>query len=269
MRSPEVPPRGARPPGGEATRRSLLLLGGLGASGFLVGRMAGDAATAAPPQPSTGGHGLPDRPTPPAPGTPAREPYGSGALGDWRRSGRESSTPTVDAAAAAGDGLHLAGDSLGSRLLPVLRDRFSDRPFSYDVWNGRPTAPTLERLARLADERRLAPTLVLAAGSNDVFDPWSFEEQVHRAREIVGRRRLLWITTYVSRPRAPSADLRNCAVLLLSLERAAAAGHVELVPWFSYLARVGPRIEEYVEDGVHPTPRGVQALADLVLATLG
>lgn len=262
-----MPWRGATTPGGETSRRSVLLLGGLGAGGFLVGRMAGDTATAASPAlPVQGGAGLP---APPAPGTRPQEPFGSGALGDWRRSGHDSSSREIDEAAAAGDGLHLLGDSIGSRLLPVLRDRVSDRPFSYDVWNGRPTASALDRLERAAAERRLAPTVLVVCGSNDVFDPWHLEEQVRRAREIAGRRRLLWVTPYVSRPRAPSADLRNCAIVGLALERAAAAGTLDLVRWFEYLARLAPEVNELVEDGVHPTPRGAAALADLVLATLG
>ncbi|GAB47821.1 GDSL-type esterase/lipase family protein [Mobilicoccus pelagius] len=253
-----------------ASRRSVLLLGGLGAGAFLAGRVAGDTASAAPPAAAAHrGAGLPHPPAPPPPGTRAQEPFGSGALGNWGRSRHDASDAATDVAAAAGDGVHLLGDSIGARLLPVLRERFSPRPLSHDVWNGRPTAPALDRLADSAAAGRLAPTVLVVCGSNDVFDPWHLEEQIHRARAIVGQRRLVWVTPYVSRPSARSADMRNCAILGLALERAAADGTIELVRWFEFVARVAKDAEDYVEDGVHPTPRGAAALADLILATLG
>lgn len=258
-----------RPPGGEASRRSVLLLGGLGAGAFLAGRWVADPAAATSTAPA-GRHeaGLPPTPTPPAAGSPPDEPRSSGAIGHWQASGHEASDAATDLAAATGDGVHLLGDSIGSRLLPALRARVSGRPLSYDVWNGRPTPAALDTLARTSAERGLAPTVLVVCGSNDIFDPWHLEQQVDRAREIVGRRRLLWVTPFVSRPSAPAADMRNSAVLGLALERAAAVGTVELVRWFEYLARLPGNTSDHVEDGVHPTPRGAAALADLVLASL-
>lgn len=251
-------------------RRNVLVLGGLGAAGLLGARVSATLATGNPRSRAAGPEaGLPTPPAPPAPGTPPQEPVSSGAIGPWQNSTHSTSTPAEDQAAATREGIHLIGDSIATRLLPVLQERLAGRPLSYDVWNGRPTAPALEDLARAVAEDRLAPTVVAVLGSNDIFDPWPFAAQIHRAREIVGGRRLLWVTPFVSRPSARSADLRNSAVLGLALERAAAAGQIELVRWFELLARSADRVDDLAEDGVHPTGVGSAALADLVLTTLG
>ncbi|WP_040161092.1 GDSL-type esterase/lipase family protein [Mobilicoccus massiliensis] len=260
-------------------RRSVLL-GGLGAGVLVLGSrlapglvppQAPSAAGSTTPLASTTrrtGAALPAPPPPPPAGARPREPWSSGAIGDWRASAHSASTPEEDARAAAQAGVHLVGDSIATRLLPALRSRLGKRPLSHDVWNGRPTAPALDHLEQAAAEGRLAPTVVAVLGSNDIFDPWEFENQVQRCRTIVGERRLLWVTPYVSRPAAPSADVRNCAPLGLVLERAAAGGGIELVRWFELLARTADRLEDHLDDGVHPTARGAAALADLVTAVL-
>lgn len=262
---------GALLPHEPVARRSMLLLGGLGLTGAWGLRAAStELAHARPRQESPAADlGLPTPVAAPAPGTQAREPFSSGGIGRWQTSSHQASTPDEDRAAARGDGIHLLGDSIGSRLLPALKHRAGSRPVSYDVWNGRPTAPALESLAHAVDEDRLAPTVLIVLGSNDIFDPWHYEDAVRRARAIAGERRLLWVTPYVSRPSAPSADLRNSTLLGLVLERAVAAGTIELVRWFEFLARSGDAIPDLIEDGVHPSPAGASALAGLVITCLG
>ncbi|MDO5628820.1 MAG: hypothetical protein Q4G43_10920 [Mobilicoccus sp.] len=248
-----------------ASRRTVLLLGGaLGLSSLRLPALGAGV----PMRPvSAPGDGLPDPPEPPPPGTRPVEPWSSGAIGDWRRSSHHSSDADTDRAAQR-DGVHLVGDSIATRLLEPLRTRLAGRPLAYDVWNGRPTAPGVDAILSLAASRRLAPTVVVVLGSNDIFDPWGLGDQIARVAGLTRSHRVLWVTPYVSRPLAPSADMRHSAVLGLALERAAASSEIELVRWFELLARSGERLGDLVDDGVHPSTEGAEALADLIVTTL-
>lgn len=276
---PSLPPHvGARLPQGEVERRSVVLAGAAGLASLVTAwvtlRPDAPSAGAAPAAPATGAapraDGLPPVPAPPRPGMRPSEPASSGALGNWRSAAHtRSSTAQMRLVAQNPRGVHLLGDSISTRLLPELRRRLTGRPLSHDAWNGRPTHAAVDHAAADARAGILAPTVIVVSGSNDIFDPWRLETEIDRCRAAIGGRRLLWVTPYVSRSTAPSADMRGSALVALTLERAETAGKLEQVPWFEFLARSGADIPHLVPDGVHPSARGVEALAGLVLTTLG
>lgn len=258
-------------------RRSVLLTGALVAlAGSLPVRLAG-ASTGRPAHLTAdtmaiSSSVLPAHDPVPELGTKAEEPFHSGGIGPWRESAHEMSPPEQTAAVAAHpDGLHLVGDSVGTRLLPALRTRLSDRPVSWDVWNGRPTAPAATALADAAAQGGLPRDILVVLGSNDIFDPHRFAGDAAALVDGVGSgHRLFWVTPYVSRAGSPSADLRNVAVIGLALERLAAVrDDLVLVPWFELIARTASTaLHDDLEDGIHPTAAGAEALADLAAAII-
>lgn len=280
-------------------RRSVLVAGTAGAlaafGAALPGRLAGAnpaapaaALSSAPPSrpPASAGDAarslhpaqakipadvLPFPERAPRPGEKARAPYTSGGIGNWSRSNGVNSAVGQDrAVAASSSGLFVLGDSVGTRLLPALRKNAPERQFAWNLWNGRPTAPAIEALRSASADKRLPRDILLVLGSNDVFDPHRFAKDAEALVKAAKGHRLFWVTPYVGRAGSHVADLRNTAILGLALERLSAAhADVHLVPWFEFIARKpSTHLAAYLEDGVHPSPAGALALAELTQRVL-
>lgn len=126
------------------------------------------------------------------------------------------------------------GDSIAvlTRRTFAARLRAAGRPLSWDTWSGRPTTALTRAVVTAVSGGACPPTLLVVSGSNDIFDPRPFAAQVDAIVRAAGpQRRVAWVTPYVSRPQAPLADLRNTALIVLALERAAARhDNLVLVP---------------------------------------
>lgn len=127
----------------------------------------------------------------------------------------------------------------------------------------------------MADWKRrfgLPSRIVMAVGSNDIFDPPAFAAQVERAMRVAGpSRTVYWVNVHVSRSRQPAevraADESNSAWINQQLEQAAVRHpNLRIVRWAEYLATEPGGPAKYLRDGVHTSePAGQTARNDLIL----
>jgi lysophospholipase L1-like esterase len=202
--------------------------------------------------------------------------YGSGTLGNWTGMSQSVSTPQTIRAAVAGDGVFGFGDSLGVSTFRDLAVRLgpSGIVLAVNAKSGRPTAPTVDILSQWAAAYRLPRRIVMAVGSNDIFNPSVFSTQVNRVMTITGPNVIVyWPEIHVSRWSQSTgiqvADQRNSGWLNAQLYAAAAKhANLKIISWASFLAqKPGYRIPAYLSDGVHTTAAGT-ASRNSVLASL-
>ncbi len=204
---------------------------------------------------------------------PARN-FGSGYLSSYASlNHRTSSARGFVAAAKDPNGCLVVGDSIGARTasyLDVLAKEQFGQGCAYEVWNGRPTEGAVNALEHIAKTHGLPKRVVVISGANDIFNPPEFRAQVERAAKIVGpNRTLTWSSVFVRRPLTgtAAADLENSRWLNILLSRAAAKHpNIRVVNWYGFLAERQRRLSTYLLDGVHPTPAGRKALAELIAA---
>lgn len=256
-RSPRNPAHRAQNVGPLSQRFGRRLLGGmLIAGGITATAPSLQAQAAAPPA----GAGL----------------YGSGTLGNWTAMSQSVSTPQTIRVVVAKDGVFGFGDSIGVSTFRDLAVRLapSGTGLAVNAKSGRPTTPTVDILSQWATAYRLPRRIVMAVGSNDIFNPSVFSAQVNRVMTITGPNvTVYWPEIHVSRWSQSTgiqvADRRNSGWLNAQLY-AAAAKHenLKIISWATFLAqRPGYRIGAYLSDGVHTTAAGT-ASRNSVLAGL-
>lgn len=204
--------------------------------------------------------------------------YGSGALGDWTTAGK---TISSDGAAAAAD-VWVLGDSILRQCWSSLyadHKAATGRIMAVNAWSSRPTAAAVDALEDwLAACGGPPSAVVMATGSNDIFDPPVMAGLVDRALAAVGPDvPVVWVNTYVTRWGASGedwavreSDLRNTAWVNAQIADAAARHpNLHLVRWYEALcANPGYRITRWLTDGVHVTDLGRAARNSLTLSAL-
>jgi lysophospholipase L1-like esterase len=138
-----------------------------------------------------------------------------------------------------------------------------------DAWCGRPFAPTWTALkTRLDQGLPVPPKVILAAGTNDIFNPPAARAAIAQAAAALGSR-LVFVTVYAARPGREVHDLRNSSWVNAMLTQTAAQHGVRVVDWFSFLAaQPFSRPKAYLVDGVHTTASGTAARNSLLVAEL-
>lgn len=208
-------------------------------------------------------------------GIPEAEPLtASGPIGPWQRYGHDSSSERIFAETAADPGgVLLIGDSVAARIRDDFADalRATNRPMSWDHWNGRPTHGAADTLVALAAAGHQPATLVVVSGENDIFEPYLFAVQIERVMRVAGPQRAVhWVIPVVRRPAHVEADLANSQRLIDALS-AAARRHpnLHLVDWAGVLAATDDAgRERLAPDGVHPSPEGSLEMVRLVTGSL-
>jgi lysophospholipase L1-like esterase len=142
-----------------------------------------------------------------------------------------------------------------------------------DARRSQSTANGLDYYAAAGAFPRYVDVIVMATGSNDIFDPDSMSAQVARARAYAGHRPLLWVTTWVRRtsgePRLIAQDLGNSVRVNAAVRRPPRLTRVDgLVDWYAFLQARRWRQTVYLTDGVHPSPAGATARNALIAAAL-
>lgn len=203
--------------------------------------------------------------------------YGSGTLGNWTGMSQSVSTPQTISRVVASDGLLGFGDSIGvgtfrdlaARLLP------SGTLFAVNAKSGRPTAPTVDILSRWAITYGLPSRILMAVGSNDIFNPSSFSTQIDRVMTITGPNvTVYWPEIHVSRWSQSAgiqvADQRNSGWLNVQLYGAVAKHeNLRIISWASLLAtKPAYRIGAYLCDGVHTTAAGMAMRNSLIVSLI-
>ncbi|MEV0283927.1 MULTISPECIES: hypothetical protein [unclassified Kribbella] len=216
-----------------------------------------------------------------APGTGARSvdrgPFGSGRLGPWENLVNHISSDDEIRDTLMFNGVFMFGDSIavqdGPALEELLASRTGDAIAVHD-WSGQPASAAVDALADWERRFGLPSRIVMAVGSNDIFDPPAFAAQVERAMHIAGpSRTVYWVNVHVSRVRVPSAvrsaDLANSAWVNQQLEQAAVRHpNLRIVRWNEFLAVQADGAAKYLRDGVHTSQLGQQARNELIVEAL-
>ncbi|NIK56010.1 GDSL-type esterase/lipase family protein [Kribbella shirazensis] len=239
-----------------ATLLVLALLGGL----FVVL----EPRSANPGVAAGGSYGVPHQ----GPGQ-----YGSGTLGPWRDLVHRISPEDEIRDVLAFDGVFMFGDSIAlqdsAALERLLTNRTGDS-IAYHDWSGQPASAAVDALEEWSHQYGLPRRIVMAVGTNDIFDPPAFAAQVERALRIAGPdRTVYWVNVYASRTKQPAAvrdaDLANSAWINQQL-RDAAREHpnLRIIEWSEFLEAQPNRPAEYLRDGVHTSEPGGAARNKLI-----
>ncbi|MFF0339896.1 hypothetical protein [Kribbella sp. NPDC004875] len=241
-------------------RRQLVTAGAAAAAGLAVSQTASAApAFAATTATSTG-------------------PYGSGVLGSWANSTRAISTTTQIHRVVATNGVYMFGDSISVQDGKSLATRLLGRDGSQmavNNWSSRPTSGAVDALQQWASAYGLPRRILMASGSNDIFDPPKFAAQVDRAMSIAGNNRTVyWVNLQVVRKAVPAtvqlADQRNSSWLNMQLYDAQERHpNLKVIRWAEWLWVKPYRLANYLRDGVHPSvPLGQDARNELIVQSL-
>ncbi|WP_238153000.1 hypothetical protein [Kribbella speibonae] len=204
--------------------------------------------------------------------------YGSGALGSWQANNRVISSSAEVRHVVASDGVVLFGDSIavqdGAALGRLLGQQLGTS-FAQYSWAGQPTSAAVDALEQWSRSYGLPRRIVMAVGSNDIFDPPAFAAQVERALRIAGpQRSVVWVDVQVSRTDEPTvvqvADQRNSEWINLQLSQAASRHpNLRIVHWAEFLAAQPERLHTDLRDGRHTTvPTGQNARNALILQAI-
>jgi hypothetical protein len=204
--------------------------------------------------------------------------YGSGTLGPWAANRRVVSSSADVRHVVATDGVVLFGDSIAVQdgaALGRLLGKDLGTSFAQYSWAGQPSAAAVDELASWARTYGLPRRIVMAVGSNDVFDPPAFTAQVERALRIAGPgRTVYWVDVQVARTDEPAAvqvaDQRNSAWIDLQLEQEQLRHpNLRIVHWAEFLAAHPERLHTDLRDGRHTTvPAGQDARNALILQAI-
>lgn len=204
--------------------------------------------------------------------------YGSGTLGPWQTHDKVISSAGHIRQVVATNGVVLFGDSIavqdGAALGRILQQRLG-RTFAEHSWSGQPTSAAVDAMATWARSYGLPHRIVMAVGSNDIFDPVAFMAQVDRAMKLAGPdRTVYWVDVQVSRTDEPSsvqvADQRNSEWINLQLAQAQLRyPNLRIVHWAEFLAAHPERLHTDLRDGRHTTvPAGQNARNTLILQAI-
>lgn len=261
-----------------ATRRTVLI----GAIAAAVGTSLGcelegsDPDLTQPPfQPPT------TRPTQPSTETtttqpatqPSNGPYGSGELAPWQTKRRVISDPRHIQRVVRTNGVVMFGDSLAIQDTPALTRQLTARTgdlLATHNWAGHPSGPATDVLETWARTYGLPNRILMAVGTNDIFNPPAVAANVERVMSIVGRRRtVVWVTVAVERRRTVEPDRANSAWVNRQL-RAAERKHpnLKLARWAEFLAADPSPSKRYLRDGAHTTPVGQKIRNELIVQAL-
>lgn len=204
--------------------------------------------------------------------------FGSGTLGPWQDLSKRISSDDEIQDTLMFNGVFMFGDSIavqdGGELEKLLRDQTGDSLAVHD-WSGQPTSAAVDALADWEQWFGLPSRIVMAVGSNDIFDPPAFAAQVERAMHIAGpSRTIYWVNVHVSRAKQPAevreADLANSAWINQQLGQAAVRHpNLRIIDWAQYVATQPGGPAKYLRDGIHTSmPLGQDARNELIAAAL-
>jgi len=208
----------------------------------------------------------------------AADLYGSGELVDWTVLSRAISSEATIAYARDNDGVYMFGDSISVQDGKALATRLMGRTgasLAVHNWSGRPTPPAVDALQNWATKYGLPRRILMATGTNDIFNPPVFAAQVDRTMSIVGTHRpVVWVNTQIARTAKSAAvqlaDQRNSAWINSQISDAQKKyPNLRIVRWAEYLAAKPSRLTMYLREGVHTTvPAGQDARNELIVQAL-
>lgn len=200
--------------------------------------------------------------------------YGSGLLGDWTSNVSSVSTPQTIANAD----VWMFGDSIAKATQKPLAVRLlaeRGQTIAVHTQGGRPTVPSVDILEDWLGSYEPPPQIIMATGTNDIFNPPVMAAQIERTMSLLnGRSEVFWKDVQVQRwaytTNVQIADQRNTGWVNQQIHNAVGRhGQLHLIPWFSSLASKPSRLTSYLRDGVHTSdPLGTDYHNEVVLQAL-
>lgn len=206
-------------------------------------------------------------------------PFGSGVLGDWSTlshglycfqpngtvtsytKAKKASAPASSAAmACAGEDVRLYGDSItfgGKSAFAAEMSKLGLTTY-VDAWSGRPTTPAVDALVA---ETVLPNRIIMAVGTNDIFNPSVMGAQITRAKNFVAAYniehgtdvQLYWVDVQATRWGQTDViernDQRNSMAVNLQIYQRMGADHV--LRWTERFMQNPALLTTYLVDGVH------------------
>jgi hypothetical protein len=207
-------------------------------------------------------------PAAPAPRSRPSGPAGSGWATDWRVL-THVRTPSCATAGAAR--VTVMGDSITMQTLSRLSGQLSlaHATSCIDAWSGRPAMPSVAAASALPATTGSA-VLVMATGSNDIFDPADVPDAIDAALRFAHGRPIVWLNVYVHRFGGSSVrrafDLLNSRLINAALAAAAVRHHtLHVVDWYAVAAA---RESVLLRDGVHVTDAGSRTRTAMTVAAV-
>lgn len=179
--------------------------------------------------------------------------YGSGTLAPWQTLTHAMVGDWVD---TPYDGdptadVGLIGDSITTGSWTALRDALDlkGKTLAVNYWSGRPTTPAVDFALSLTTP---PPVLIMATGTNDIFDPTVMAAQVARLRAgMPATTQIYWVDVQAARAATATADQRNSGWINVQIREGCTAP-CKVIPWSVWFASNPSRIGLYLSDGVHP-----------------
>lgn len=201
-------------------------------------------------------------------------PYGSGVLGDWSGLShglycfQPNGTVTVPKTAVtktnyksssaafpcAGEDVRLYGDSITFGGKSAFAAEMGARGLTtyVDAWSGRPTTPIADAICA---ETVFPPVVVVASGTNDIFNPTVMATQINRIKACIpDTTKLFWVDVQATRWGQTDViernDQRNSAAVNMAIWNNLEKG--QIVQWSQRFLANPALLGTYLTDGVHP-----------------
>jgi hypothetical protein len=147
----------------------------------------------------------------------------------------------------------MVGDSITYRCAPELRAAFSAKGINLAIRAN--SGADMDAINTWLESLTYMPDrIIVAGGTNNVFDPFSMKAEIARTKAAIGLgTELVWVDTYVGRSATLADDIRNSGQVNDAIHAAVPADHV--VDWLANLTSTrgrGLAISYYLQDGVHP-----------------
>jgi hypothetical protein len=198
--------------------------------------------------------------------------YGSGPIGDWTTGAHGTLGDVTEADGDPVADVFVVGDSLTTlgRSDLIAAVNAEGHSVAVNYWSGRPTAPAVDWVLSLTTKPKI---LVMATGTNDLFDPSVMTTQITRLLAgVPSTTKVLWVDTHASRwsqsATVQVADQRNSGWVNVQIHDK--LGPARVVPWSRWLQYRGPAyITNYLSDGVHPKEgTGTAFWAEVIMKSL-
>jgi hypothetical protein len=203
-------------------------------------------------------------------------PYGSGVLGDWSGlshglycyqppgSGFKFSQNTTATKATykslattfscPGEDIRVYGDSiLNGGKVDLALDLYAYGKTVYvDSWAGRPTTPVADAICA---ETVFPPVVVVASGTNDIFNPTVMATQINRIKACIpATTKLFWVDVQATRwgqtEYTERNDQRNSMAVNLAIYQN--LNKNQIIQWTQRFMSTPSLLGNYLVDGVHP-----------------
>jgi hypothetical protein len=201
-------------------------------------------------------------------------PYGSGVLGDWSTLSHglycfnpngtlqnsytkaAKSTQALSSASltCTGEDIRLYGDSITFGGKSAFAAEMGARGLTtyVDAWSGRPTTPIADAICA---ETNLPPVVVVASGTNDIFNPTVMAGQINRIKACIpATTKLFWVDVQATRwgqtEYTERNDQRNSMAINMAIWNNLEKG--QIIQWSQRFLTNPALLGNYLVDGVHP-----------------